>query len=104
MLFLLRPALLKAKGRQWEPVNGGDPLNCSPMTMQKAITRKPTESLHVSHDVVVTLLGISGNRVRLGIEAPPEIAIHRVELLELPAVGEIAATEAQLGVPATAQG
>jgi len=66
------------------------------------LTRKPTESIYIGGNVVVTLLGISGNRVRLGIEAPPEITVHRAELLELPAVGEIAATEAHLGAPATA--
>jgi hypothetical protein len=36
---LLRPALLKAKGDQREPVCGGNPLNRSPMTMQETIIR-----------------------------------------------------------------
>jgi carbon storage regulator len=56
------------------------------------LTRKPTESIHIADNVVVTILGISGNRVRLGIDAPPEIAIHRAELLESPTDDEIVAT------------
>lgn len=49
------------------------------------LTRKPTESITIAENVVVTLLGISGNRVRIGIEAPSEIDIRRTELLETPA-------------------
>jgi carbon storage regulator CsrA len=41
------------------------------------------ESLHIDGNVVVTLLGIRANRVRLGIEAPAGIVIHRSELAEL---------------------
>jgi carbon storage regulator len=48
------------------------------------LTRKPTESIHIADQVVVTLPGVSRNRVRIGIEAPPEIDIRRTELLEAP--------------------
>jgi carbon storage regulator len=60
------------------------------------LTRKLNESIQIADNVVVTLLGISGNRVRLGIEAPAEMTIHRAELLELPAVGPKLAALAQV--------
>jgi carbon storage regulator len=48
----------------------------------RALTRKSTESIQIADNVVVRVLGVCGNRVRFGIEAPSEIAIHRTELLE----------------------
>ena len=44
------------------------------------LTRSPEESLHIGNDVVVTVLGIKGNHVRLGIRAPTEIVIDRDEV------------------------
>ena len=44
------------------------------------LTRRPEESLHIGNDVVVTVLGIKGNQVRLGIRAPTEIVIDRDEV------------------------
>jgi carbon storage regulator len=44
------------------------------------LTRRPEESLHIGHDVVVTVLGIKGNQVRLGIRAPTDIVIDRDEV------------------------
>jgi len=51
------------------------------------------ESLHIDGNVVVTLLGIRGNRVRLGIEAPAGIVIERRELTELASAKENTALE-----------
>ena len=45
------------------------------------ITRKPSESLHIGDNVTVSILGIKGNSVRVGVDAPSWLAIRRSELL-----------------------
>jgi carbon storage regulator len=44
------------------------------------LTRRPEESLHIGTDIVLTVLGIKGNQVRLGIRAPTDIVIDREEI------------------------
>jgi carbon storage regulator len=44
------------------------------------LSRKSNESIVIDGDIKVTILKVSGNRVRLGIEAPPDVAIKRIEL------------------------
>jgi len=44
------------------------------------LSRKPGESVHIGDEVKVTVLSISGKQVRIGIEAPAEIAVHREEI------------------------
>ncbi|QTS84060.1 carbon storage regulator CsrA [Coxiella endosymbiont of Amblyomma nuttalli] len=46
------------------------------------LTRRVSESVIVGDDVKVTVLGVKGNQVRLGIDAPKEISIHREEIYE----------------------
>ncbi len=46
------------------------------------LSRKLNESIVINYDIVVTVLGVKGDRVRLGIEAPGEIPVHRKELYE----------------------
>ena len=46
------------------------------------LTRKRDESIVVGDDVIVTIVAIDGDRVRIGIEAPPEVAVHRLEVYE----------------------
>ena len=46
------------------------------------LSRKPNESIVINYDIVVTVLGIRGDTVRLGIEAPGEIPVHRQEVYE----------------------
>lgn len=45
------------------------------------LTRRPSESLFIGSDIVVTVLGIKGNQVRIGIDAPREVNVVRNELL-----------------------
>jgi carbon storage regulator len=44
------------------------------------LSRKLNESIVINYDIVVTVLGIQGDRVRLGIEAPGEVPVHRQEV------------------------
>ena len=46
------------------------------------LTRRIGETLMVGDEVTVTVLGVKGNQVRLGVNAPKEIAIHREEIYE----------------------
>lgn len=46
------------------------------------LTRRPIESVMIGHDVVVTVLGVKGNQVRIGIKAPKSVAVHRQEIYE----------------------
>lgn len=46
------------------------------------LTRRPNESLMVGDDVKVTVLGIKGNQVRVGISAPRHVPVHRQEIYE----------------------
>jgi carbon storage regulator len=44
------------------------------------LTRRIDETICIADEVRVTILGIKGNQVRLGIDAPREIAVHREEI------------------------
>lgn len=44
------------------------------------LSRKPGESVTIGDEVRVTVLSISGKQVRIGIEAPSDIAVHREEI------------------------
>lgn len=46
------------------------------------LTRRVGETLTVGDDVTVTVLGVRGNQVKLGINAPPDIAVHREEIYQ----------------------
>lgn len=41
------------------------------------LTRRITESLKIGSDVTVTVLGVKGSQVRIGIDAPKDVAVHR---------------------------
>jgi carbon storage regulator len=40
------------------------------------------EKLVIGENVVVTVLGVKGNQIRIGIDAPPEIQVHREEIFK----------------------
>ena len=46
------------------------------------LTRKRGESLKIGDEVTVTVLGVRNRQVRLGIDAPAQVPVHREELLE----------------------
>ena len=44
------------------------------------LTRRIGETLMVGDEVSITVLGVKGNQVRIGVDAPKEIAVHREEI------------------------
>ena len=44
------------------------------------LTRRVGESLMVGDEVTVTVLGVKGNQVRIGVNAPKHVAVHREEI------------------------
>jgi carbon storage regulator len=46
------------------------------------LTRKKNESIIIRDDIVVMVVDIRGDKVRLGIEAPKEVTVHRREIYE----------------------
>jgi carbon storage regulator len=44
------------------------------------LSRKPTERIKLGDSIVVTVVRVSGDKVRLGIEAPPDVVVLRDEL------------------------
>ena len=55
------------------------------------LNRKPDESIVIDERITITVLEIRGNHIRLGIEAPKEIAVVREELIGLHAAKVTAA-------------
>jgi len=65
------------------------------------LTRRVGETLMIGDQVTVTVLGVKGNQVRIGINAPKDVAVHREEIFQrikhehdLPAGGAAGSPEA----------
>jgi carbon storage regulator len=46
------------------------------------LTRRVGETVMIGNDVTVTVLGVKGNQVRIGVNAPKDVAVHREEIYE----------------------
>ena len=46
------------------------------------LTRRVGETLMIGDDVAVTVLGVKGNQVRIGVKAPKDVTVHREEIYE----------------------
>ncbi len=46
------------------------------------LTRRVGEALMIGDEVTITVLGVKGNQVRLGVNAPREVAVHREEIYQ----------------------
>ena len=76
------------------------------------LTRRIGETLMIGEEVTVTVLGVKGNQVRIGVNAPREVPVHREEIFERirreessagPAAGADADFEAERARPAIAR-
>ena len=46
------------------------------------LTRKPGEKIHIGANITIIVVNVKGNKIRLGIDAPKEVAVLRAELME----------------------
>ncbi|MGH8345479.1 MAG: carbon storage regulator CsrA [Pseudomonas sp.] len=46
------------------------------------LTRKQAESINIGNDITITVLGVSGKQVRIGIDAPKDVPVHRDEITQ----------------------
>ncbi len=46
------------------------------------LTRRPNETLNIGTEITVTVLRVKGNQVRIGVNAPRNVAVHREEIFE----------------------
>jgi carbon storage regulator len=60
------------------------------------LSRKKNESIVIDDNVVVTIIEVRGDKVRLGIQAPRDVAVHRQEVLDA-----ILAEKLKISDPAT---
>ena len=78
-----------------------EPQGCSgralPSEFQEmlVLSRKKNESIIIDDKIVITVIEIRGDKVRLGIEAPREVAIHRSEVRDAIAASEVAIAQIQ---------
>ena len=64
------------------------------------LSRKKDESIVINNDITIVVVEIRGDKVRLGVEAPKEVPVHRREVFEAIARGETVDATGVAGVSA----
>lgn len=64
------------------------------------LTRRLSEALCIGEDIKVTILAVNGNQVRLGIDAPREVPVHREEVAERINEARLAKMHLEMAAPA----
>ena len=64
------------------------------------LTRRVGEAVMIGEEVTVTVLGVKGNQVRIGVNAPKTVSVHREEIFDR-IKNERGEGQARNGVPAT---
>ncbi len=59
------------------------------------LTRRVGETVVIGRDVTIDVIGVKGNQVRLGIDAPADVAVHRGEVADRIRLGESASGDAK---------
>ena len=57
-------------------------LNEGALTIMLILTRRVGEAVMIGEEVTVTVLGVKGNQVRIGVNAPKTVSVHREEIFE----------------------
>ena len=78
--FCLRAAKEPFRGAWLNKDSLHDPFPHSRKTEMLVLTRKPGEKVFIGDDIVVAVVEVTGNRVRIGIDAPDHVRILREEL------------------------
>jgi len=60
----------------------GDPANQTKEWTMLVLSRKKNESIVINNDITIVVVEIRGDKVRLGVEAPKEVPVHRREVYE----------------------
>jgi len=50
--------------------------------MALILSRRIGETLHIGDDITMTIVGVKGNQVRIAVEAPKKVAVHRQEIYD----------------------
>jgi carbon storage regulator len=66
------------------------------------LSRKKNESIVINDDITIVVVEIRGDKVRLGVEAPKEVPVHRREVFDAIHRNELAAENKSAGKPDTA--
>jgi carbon storage regulator len=63
------------------------------------LSRKTNESIVIADNITITVVEIGGNKVRIGIEAPKDVAVHRQEIYDAIQAGNADQTASQKHPP-----